>query len=233
MVITADGEVGIGTTTPGARLDLVNSSNGMRINSWYSAGASVGGGAYVGTNLYRNFSDNVWKYTNTHASIGGAAIQFNGLGGAGTENDILFVRTTTPGTINTNATVTESMRIHGTTGNVSIGGTFTPQTTLDVNGSGAMRSGLTVGIPINGNQQLQMSVGAGFSLMQAINPSVAFNNLHLNPSGGYVGVRNASPQYQNCLGNPACFRTAFAVCLDLILLSTGKRISVIGLNQIS
>ncbi len=118
--ITSAGNVGIGTSTPGAGLDLL-SSNGMRINNWLSTGASVGGGAYVGTNLYRNLSDNVWKYTNTHGSIGGAAIQFNGNGGGGTENDILFVNTTTPGTANGNATVNETMRIKGGSGWVGVG----------------------------------------------------------------------------------------------------------------
>lgn len=38
---------------------------------------------------------------------------------------------------------------------------------------------------------------------------------------------------QKCLGSPACFITAFAVWRDLILWSTGKRIPVCGLNQIS
>jgi hypothetical protein len=187
---TANTNVGIGTTAPGAALDIASASNGMRINGWFSSGASIGGGAYVGTNLYRNFSDNVWKYTNTHASIGGAAIQFDG--GTGSENDILFVRTTTPGTANANATVTESMRIQGTTGNVGIG-TATPQTQFDVVGTVASRTGLIVGVPGNGNQQLQVSPGSGYTIVQAINPSVAFNSLALNPSGGNVGIGTTAP----------------------------------------
>jgi hypothetical protein len=44
-----------------------------------------------------------------------------------------------------------------------------------------------------------------------------------------AGVRCA----QNAFANPACFRTALAVCLDLILLSTviGRR--AVGQSQIS
>lgn len=38
---------------------------------------------------------------------------------------------------------------------------------------------------------------------------------------------------QNFFGSPACLSTAFAVCRDLILLSTTKFNSVIGLRQIS
>ena len=38
---------------------------------------------------------------------------------------------------------------------------------------------------------------------------------------------------QKRLGSPACLRTALAVCLDLMLLSTGNRRPVCGENQIS
>jgi len=68
-------------------------------------------------------------------------------------------------------------------------------------------------------------------------PETAFaaRRAHLTkPQGPHRGQhRHPLHSSQNCLGKPACFNTAFAVCLDLILLSTGKRISVIGLNQIS
>ena len=42
-----------------------------------------------------------------------------------------------------------------------------------------------------------------------------------------------SPYHQNVFGNPACFRTASAVGLDFIALSTTNRTFVIGLYQIS
>ena len=38
---------------------------------------------------------------------------------------------------------------------------------------------------------------------------------------------------QKALFSPACASTAFAVCLDLILPSTGKCLPEMGLNQIS
>jgi hypothetical protein len=38
---------------------------------------------------------------------------------------------------------------------------------------------------------------------------------------------------QKALSKPACLRTALAVCLDLILESTGTLLFVMGLNQIS
>ena len=38
---------------------------------------------------------------------------------------------------------------------------------------------------------------------------------------------------QKAFGNPACFKAALAVCLDLMLASTVKLMPVIGLYQIS
>jgi hypothetical protein len=38
-----------------------------------------------------------------------------------------------------------------------------------------------------------------------------------------VGFMGAPFKGQNCLGTPACFRTAFALWRDLIAGSTGKR----------
>ena len=42
-----------------------------------------------------------------------------------------------------------------------------------------------------------------------------------------------SSRFQNCFGSPACLSTAFAVCRDLILESTGKLRFEIGLYHIS
>ena len=66
-------------------------------------------------------------------------------------------------------------------------GTSSPSTTLHVNGS------ITMGTPGNGNQNLQFSNGSGYSQIQAIDPSVAYDGLALNPNGGYVGIGNTSP----------------------------------------
>jgi Chaperone of endosialidase len=127
----ADTNVGIGTTSPEATLDIVGAASGMRINSWLSAGSSVCGIGYVGTNLYRNNSDNVWKFTNTNGTIGGTAINFADC--SGTPNQISFVRALGPSTANANATVVESMRIDQN-GYVGIG-TTAPAFPLDINGT--------------------------------------------------------------------------------------------------
>ena len=128
MTIDATGNVGIGTITPGAALDITGAANGMRINSWLSAGSSVCGIGYVGTNLYRNASDNVWKFTNSNGTIGGTAINFADC--SGTPNQISFVRALGPSTANANAAVVESMRIDQN-GYVGIG-TTTPGVPLDI-----------------------------------------------------------------------------------------------------
>ncbi|NOS91569.1 MAG: hypothetical protein HOP30_06580, partial [Cyclobacteriaceae bacterium] len=91
--------------------------------------------------------------------------------------------------------------------NVGIG-TSTPQSALDVAGQIFGRTGIIAGVPGNGNQQLQMNVGAGFSTIQAINPSVAFNNLALNPSGGNVGIGTTSPIYPLQVNQTALYNSA-------------------------
>ena len=45
--------------------------------------------------------------------------------------------------------------------------------------------------------------------------------------------QNGRRGFQNSLPNPACFKTALAVCLDFMSLSTGNLFPEIGLNQIS
>jgi hypothetical protein len=64
--------------------------------------------------------------------------------------------------------------------------------------------------------------------------------LAASPAVGRVDIGETSAigfptrrRLQNRLGNPACLSTAFAVWRDLTLPSTGKRMAVIGLNQIS
>jgi hypothetical protein len=87
----------------------------------------------IGNNVYLNQSDNVWKYTNTHGNIGGTAIQFGACLGGAAANQMIFLRTTTPGIAGATGTLSESMRI-SESGFVGIG-TTTPGVPLDVVGS--------------------------------------------------------------------------------------------------
>ncbi len=169
--ISPGGNVGIGTTSPAALLDITGAANGIRVNSWLSAGSSACGIGYVGTNLYRNASDNVWKFTNTNGTIGGTAINFADC--SGTPNQISFVRALGPSTANANATVIESMRIDEN-GRVGIG-TAAPAYPLDVSGGAAtsitttfFNTGNGGGLSVNENQNPTISVRAfGGFLSQA------------------------------------------------------------------
>lgn len=138
-VVFGAGKVGIGTTSPGAPLSIVSTTNGTRINAWMDMNSSVCGIAGVGQNVYLNQADNSYKWANTHANIGGSLIQL-GVCGAGLQNDILFLRATgTSGSISTTANaaaaMTESMRITGS-GNVGIG-TASPAKQLHIVGPGS------------------------------------------------------------------------------------------------
>jgi hypothetical protein len=67
----------------------------------------------------------------------------------------------------------------------------------------------------------------------------AYNQFNATPltvaptAGTATDVVTLVANDQNFFGIPACFKTAFAVWRDLILLSTGKRVLVMGLDQIS
>jgi len=173
--IDATGNVGIGTTTPGYKLDINEGTlhilNTNILNySIINRDAAPGNDSY----LFGKFTPNYYLIgTNKNGTGFQRKLGFS-VGGPDDETSI-------------------KMSIESN-GNVGIG-TSAPQNTLDVNGSGTFRTGLLVGVPGNGNQQIQMNLGSGFSQIQAINPSVAFNNLALNPSGGNVGIGTTNPIY--------------------------------------
>ncbi|MBI2811140.1 MAG: hypothetical protein HYX67_09970 [Candidatus Melainabacteria bacterium] len=121
-----------GSGGTGARMRLTDAA-GARINDWLDVAGSACGLASFGNNLYLKQSDNAWKYANTHATIGGTAIQMGVCGGTGgAANQIMFLRANTPGTAGGTAAVSESMRIDHN-GNLGIG-TSTPAAKLDVAG---------------------------------------------------------------------------------------------------
>lgn len=66
---------------------------------------------------------------------------------------------------------------------------------------------------------------AGMKLINPISQKVRMGSTKL--------IQKPILESQNCFSIPACFKTAFAVCLDRIFWSTGKRLSVIGLYQFS
>lgn len=127
--LNSSGSVGIGMS-PTWTLDVSNTTYGARVNTWSDLGATTCGLGYVGDNLYMSQSDNTWRWTNTHGSLGGAAIQF--IQCAGSADDILFLSKTGASTANAAASPTTNMIIKAS-GYVGIGSS-SPIDTLDLNG---------------------------------------------------------------------------------------------------
>jgi hypothetical protein len=130
------GNVGIGTPSPSAPLSIASPTAGIRVNSWLDVTSSACGLGSIGQNVYLNWSDNTYRWANSHGSLGGSAIQL-GVCNASTWNDIVFLRAAgTTGNIPTAAGsaagMFESMRI-ASNGNVGIS-TSNPQYLLSVNG---------------------------------------------------------------------------------------------------
>jgi len=130
-----NGNVGIGTTNPPAKLEIdtaynVPSAPALRVNAWIDMNSSACGLAAIGSNAYLS-NDNNFYYSNTHGSAGAAAIMFRD---CGTDYQaIKFLTGSGATTANAAASLTERMRITSA-GNVGIG-TAVPQYKLSVNGT--------------------------------------------------------------------------------------------------
>jgi hypothetical protein len=145
MVIDADsGNVGIGTTSPSARLSLGVASHGQRI-TWedYSNVTSEysSGDLWLSSNFYPNSGSSGYK-TSVTAAYGAAGISVSGTGGG--LNGVLkfFVDDAASKTAGASFTPTERMRITGG-GNVGIG-TTSPgaQLVVGTQSSGTAGSGV-------------------------------------------------------------------------------------------
>ena len=130
-----NGAVGIGTTSPVARLDLGSTTNGNRLTwanysnifSEYSSGD-----LWLSSNFYGNLGSSGYVTSNT-ATFGAAGIVVSGTGGALNGVIKFFVDNAVSKTAGASFTPTERMRIAGN-GNVGIG-TTNPTAKLTVNSS--------------------------------------------------------------------------------------------------
>ena len=132
ITIDSNRWLGIGTTSPGARLDIVGSglSTTFRLSNT-EANATTKYGAIVGRH-YTNAEENVtgMLITSNSSSTGGSVSIGGGISTTNAVNKIQFYTALN----NTTLTGTERMRITNA-GNVGIGtGTTNPKAKLDVNG---------------------------------------------------------------------------------------------------
>ena len=218
-----DGNVGIGTPSPGAKLDIINSSlSEMFRLSNTAANATTKYGAILGRH-YTNAEENVtgMLITSTSSATGGSVSIGGGISAANAVNNVLFYTAAN----NTTLTGTERMRITPS-GNVGIN-TTSPNQKLHVNGAtqlgdinaatnfgtvalkvveGTVSTGPTLGSGAVGAQAVLYSNGA-FGMYTGVNGingntwmqsqrndgNTAAYSLLFQPSGGNVGIGTSSP----------------------------------------
>ncbi len=195
MKIQANGSVGIGTTAPGAKLDVAMANSAR---SYSSSVLDFSGIHLRGTYNNTNYS----ALTFESGGGGGAAVAFNRDSAAGTA--ISFWTNSVGG----NFAASERMRVDST-GSVGIG-TATPTQKLQINQgvsgtgqgvpatSGTTQNGilrLTPGGGYGETLDFGMNVTSSYGWIQSTNfGNLAVNyNLALNPNGGNVGIGTTGP----------------------------------------
>jgi hypothetical protein len=191
--LAVEGRVSIGIAEPVAALSVWSSTTGIRVSGWLDTGSSAGGFGYIGANMYINQADNIWKWANTHANLGGTAIQLNTGGTPPGNNNILFLRKSGPTTQNADVVPLESMRIDDN-GNVGIG-TPTPQSALDVNGKIT-----AAGLAVTGSTTISQKNTLEFGFGLTKEGSAGKIGYQIFTAGlDIVGAGTSSPNRQICL----------------------------------
>ena len=171
-----DGNVGIGTTSPGAKLDITSSTGRqLKTGGWADMSSSGSGYGLFGGNMYQDYSPTDFKYANTHASIGAVGFATNYPGW----NKASVI---TSGTTNSTAGVSFTPTVIATfqsNGYVGIG-TTAPGAKLEVVGTARM-TGFQLGTSATAGHVLTANT-SGVGTWQAL-PSGGTGSLPSGTSG--------------------------------------------------
>ncbi len=201
MSITSTGNVGIGTTSPGAKLD-VNGAIVSRGGSYSVTNDSTTNAAIVVPQNNQIYCETSGGYLRNLIYMDNSGNIRVGQTGTGLIND-MYLSTGNSGIIRFETKGSESMRIN-TIGNVGIGTTspvgklsvYRTDTTYAVNLSDA-RSRSSLYLKGSGNYDSELTFSSGQSnvqLIQAVNSAATSGrDIAINPFGGDVGIGTTGP----------------------------------------
>jgi hypothetical protein len=212
VTINSTGNVGIGTPSPGAKLDVVGGINSSTANNF-----NITSGPYNAVFYNNSTSSTDYNAIRIYQGASGSAVGYFGTGGSATGN-VSFRNTFVVGTQNSNDFVlntTDTERVRITSGgNVGIG-TTTPNAKLDVNGNIIVTGSLTTTSTIVARNYImatdtlyiQKGVGGYQSYITAEQTAASTGNsfkfwnsgtgtLMTIGYNGYVGIGTTSPTYQ-------------------------------------
>jgi hypothetical protein len=194
FLVNGGGNVGIGTTSPAAALNIVKSGLAAQLRiSTTEADSTIKYGAIVGSH-YTNSEEPIAGIlmTSSSSSTGGSVSIGGGISAANAVNNIIFYTATNSTTL----TGSERMRIDSS-GDVSIGTTSpsviggTAKMTIDV-GGGSLKPVSIVNGTTDGMYIRRYTTGGSYQLQTTVGSANA-GNLSLQSYAGNVGIGTTSP----------------------------------------
>lgn len=238
------GNVGVGTTTPGAKLDILNSSNvlGLKVTNTYTGG-TTNAGEFVSTTSNTTYSNRA-IYASASNAGGGTAYSFYGYQGVLYNVGNVGIGTADP-TISLAIGDTDTGFKWNSDGNLSL---FTNNTSrLNVDNGGTVSisnptSSYALGV---GRLSGQATIKAtnDWLIMDSNTAAAALNyyvnqNVYLAYGGGSVGIGKASASYKLDVNGTGYFASHLNVAgtlntgtnIELNALGTGDRYAYLDLH---